>query len=124
MTEEPSLIIQVPRGSAIESQLRNEPPPAVSAANALVQTGPTDDHGYLEELAGEVVLSVPSPEELARQGDVLRRVLREAGTGASPLVVLVGAAEELEDDLAASVVAAARDSPRTVILRVNRPSER
>jgi hypothetical protein len=123
MPEQPTLIIQVPRGSAIESQLQNDPPPAVRADHVLVQTGPTDDQGNLEALAGEVVLSVPSPEELTRDID-LQRVLRQAGTGTAPLVIVVEAAEELQDSEAAAVVSAASDAPRTVILRVVRPSER
>jgi hypothetical protein len=63
MPGQPSLIIQVPRGSAIESQLRNHPPAAVSADHVLIQTGPTDDRGNLEAMGGEVVLSYPSPED-------------------------------------------------------------
>jgi hypothetical protein len=124
MAEQPALIIQVPRSSAIERQLRDEPPSAVRAEDVLVQTGPTDDAGNLEELAGEIVLSVPSPEELARHSDDVERVLRGAGTGTAPLVVVVEAAEELQEDEAAPVVAAARRAPRPVILRVIRPSER
>jgi hypothetical protein len=124
MAEEPTLIIQVPRGSAIERQLRDQPPPALSGDDVLVQTGPTDAHGNLEEMAGEVVLSVPAPEELTRSPDDLQRVLHQAGTGTAPLVVVVGAAEELQDHQVAAVVAAAHRAPRTVILRVIRPSER
>jgi hypothetical protein len=124
MLDQPILIIQVPRGSAIESQLRNQPPAAVSADDVLVQTGPTDDRGYLEAMAGEVVLSYPSPEELTRHSDDVQRVVRLAGTGSAPLVVVIDAAEELQEDQAALVVAAARHAPRTVVLRVIRPSER
>jgi hypothetical protein len=77
MADEPTLIVQVPLGSAIERQLRDEPPPPFRTDEVLVQTGPTDDQGTLEELAGEAV-----------------------------------------------VLAAARNAPRPVILRVIRPSER
>ena len=77
----------------------------------LVETGPTDEQGNLEALAGETVLSVPSFEELERQADGLRHVLRQAGTGTQPLVIVVGAAEEIEDRLATAVVDAARDAP-------------
>jgi hypothetical protein len=123
MEEQPALIIQVPRGSAIERQLRDEPPEALRGDDVLVQTAPTDDEGNLEQLAGEVVLSVPAPAELLRQADELARVLRLAGTGTAPLVIVVQAAEELEDDQAALVVEAARRAPRPVILRIVRPSE-
>jgi hypothetical protein len=124
MADEPTLIVQVPLGSAIERQLRDEPPPPFRTDEVLVQTGATDDQGTLEELAGEVVFSVPSPQELPRQGDDLHRVLRAPGTGTSPLVIVVEAAEVLQDEEAAVVLAAARNAPRPVILRVIRPSER
>ena len=92
--------------------------------DVLVETGPTDEQGTLEALAGETVLSVPSFEELERQVDGLRHLLRQAGTGTQPLVIVVGAAEEIEDQVATAVVAAARDAPRPVFVRVIRPSER
>jgi hypothetical protein len=124
MAEQPTLIIQVPRGSAIERQLRTGPPPAISGDDVLVQTAPTDSHGNLEQLAGEVVLSVPGPAELGRQAGEVRRVLKEPGTGTAPLVIVVEAAEALQDDQAAVVVEAARRAPRPVILRIVRPAER
>jgi hypothetical protein len=120
----PTLIIQVPRGSAIERQLEADPPAAIRGHDVLVQAAPTDDEGNLEALAGEVVLSVPAPEELVRQADEVQRVLRNAGTGTAPLVIVLEAAEELRDDQAAPVVQAAQRAPRLVILRIMRPSER
>ncbi len=123
MAPDPILIVQVPRGSALERQLREQPPPSLATADVLVQTAPTDDEGNLEALAGEVVFSVPGPQELARQADAVQRAVRQAGTGTAPLVVEVGAAEELLDEQAAPVAAAARRAGRTVILRVIRPSE-
>jgi hypothetical protein len=92
--------------------------------DVLVETGPTDERGNLEQMAGEPALSVPSFEELERQVDGLRHVLRQAGTGTQPLVIVVGAAEQIEDELATAVVDAARDAPRAVFVRVIRPSER
>ena len=121
--EQPNLIFQVPRGSEIERQLRSEPPLVFPSNEVLVETGPTDDQGNLEALAGETVLSVPSFAELARQAEELKRVLRRAGTGTEPLVVVVGAAEVLQDQEATAVVEAARDAPRPVFVRVIRPSE-
>ncbi len=123
MAEQPSLIIQVPRGSAVERQLRAAPLQTIRDHEVVIQTPPTDDEGSLEELAGEVVLSVPGPEELARRADEVERVLRHAGTGTAPLVVVVGAAEELRDDELAAVVDAAQRASRPVILRIIRPSE-
>jgi hypothetical protein len=85
---------------------------------------PADERGSLDALPGLTVLSVPSFGELERQLDELRHVLRQAGTGTEPLVVVVGAAEEIEERLATAVVDAARDAPRPVFVRVIRPSER
>ena len=90
----------------------------------MVQTGPTDEQGNLEALAGETVLSVPSFEELERQSDALRHLLGQAGTGTEPLVIVIGAAEVIGDQLASAVVDAARHAPRPVFVRVIRPSER
>src|SRR6202012_5606140 len=120
----PNVIFQVPSGSAIAQQLRDDPPPALRGDTVLVEIGPTDEKGNLEALAGETVFSVPSFEELERVTDELARVLRQAGTGTKPLVVVIGAAEEIEDRLAGAVVEAARDAPRPVFVRVIRPSER
>lgn len=124
MAEEPTLIIQVPRGSAIERQLRAAPPPAIRIHDVLIQSAATDDEGNLEALGGEVVLSVPAPSALARQADEVEHVLRRAGTGAAPLVVVIEAAEELENDQVAPIVEAAGRVSRPVVLRIIRPSER
>ncbi|MBV9005377.1 MAG: hypothetical protein JO181_12020, partial [Solirubrobacterales bacterium] len=70
--------------------------------------------------AGEVVLSVPSPETLSREADEVRRVITRAGAGIEPLVVVVEAAEEVRQEELAVVVEAAEHSPRPVILRVVR----
>lgn len=124
MAEEPTLIIQVPRGSAIERQLRDRPPASLRGDDVLVQTGRTDARGVLEETAGEVVLALPAPEGLARQAGEVTRVLDRAGTGTAPLVVVVEAGEELLEEEAATLIGAARKARRPVILRIVRPSER
>ena len=123
MAAEPSLIVQVPRGSAIEQQLRHQRPLSLSADDVIVETGRTDDHGVLEELAGDVVLALPAPEELRRQSAELRRVIDEAGAGAAPLVVVIEAGEELRDEEVAPLIEAARGASRPVILRIMRPAE-
>jgi hypothetical protein len=124
MAEEPALIIQVPRGSAIERQLHDRRPASLTADDVLVQTGPTDARGVLEEMGGEVVLGLAAPEELARQAAEVARVLDRAGSGQAPLVVVVQAGEELLDEQATPIVDAARRARRPVILRIIRPSER
>ena len=124
MAEQPSLIIQVPRGSAIERQLHDRPPASLRTDDVVVQTGPTDARGVLEEMAGDVVLALPAPEELGRHVGELRRVLDQAGSGTPPLVVVIQAGEELLEEEAAPIVDAARTARRPVILRIIRPSER
>ena len=110
------LIIQAARGSAVERQLDARAPEGV-----ILEAGPADGAGHLAPpAAGQVVLSVPSPEALTRDAAEVRRVIAEAGTGTEPLVVVVQAAEELRDDELAAVVAAADHAARPVILRVMR----
>ena len=106
------------RGSAVETALRASPPPA---DDVVVTAGPADAEGHLEPPdAGEVVLSVPSPEAFAREPDEVRRVIARAGTGEEPLVVVVEAADEVRGDELAAVLAAAEHTSRGVILRVLR----
>jgi hypothetical protein len=115
MADEPTLIIQVPSGSAVHQQLAGEAP----RGHVVVEVGPTDDEGFLEApAAGQVVLSVLSPEALAREADEVERVIAQAGEGVEPLVVVVQAAEELREDELAPVLEAASRTSRAVILRV------
>jgi hypothetical protein len=119
MSPDDPLIIQVAQGGAVERRLRGDPPPSVAGGAAVIDAGPADDRGRLEPPdAGQVVLSVPSPEALARDPDDVRRVIAGAGTGVEPLVVVVEAAEELREDELAPVLEAARHTDRGVILRV------
>jgi hypothetical protein len=121
MAHQPRLIIQVARGSAVEQQLSASPPQGVGDGEVIVDVGYTTADGHLEPpTAGAVVLSVPSPEALAREADEVRRVIAHAGSGAEPLVVEVQAAEELRDDELAAVLEAAGHTPRPVILRIIR----
>jgi hypothetical protein len=121
MATEPALIVQVPRGGAVDRALGADPPQAVADGEIVVTRGPTDADGRLEPPeAGEVVLAVPSPETLEREPDEVRRVIQRAGTGTDPLVVEVEGAEELRDEELAAVVAAAEHTSRAVILRILR----
>jgi hypothetical protein len=121
MAHQPRLIIQVARGSAVERQLSTSPPQAIAFGEVVVEAGYTTADGHLEPPeVGQVVLSVPSPESLAREPDEVRRVIARAGTGVEPLVVVVEAAEELRDNELAAVVDATDHAPRPVILRVMR----
>jgi hypothetical protein len=119
MSADDPLIIQVAQGGAVERRLRSDPPASVASGAAVLDAGPADDRGRLEPPdVGQVVLSVPSPEALARDPDDVRRVIAGAGTGAEPLVVVVEAAEALRDDELEPVLDASRRTDRAVILRV------
>ncbi len=121
MAYQPSLIIQLARGGAVDRQLSAQAPLSVARGEVVVEHGPTDAEGHLEPPAGgQVVLSVPSPEALAREAGEVRRVIADAGTGVEPLVVVVEAAEELRGDELAAILEAAGDSSRAVILRIMR----
>lgn len=87
----------------------------------IVEALPADAAGNLDPPdAGEVVLTVPSPESLAREPDAVRRAIRLAGHGAAPLVIVVDAAEEVRDEELASALEAAEHSDRPVIVRIIR----
>jgi hypothetical protein len=118
---QPSLIIELPRGGAVERQLSRDSLPAVASGEVVVEPGPTDPEGNLESSrAGQVVLSVASPEALRHETAEVRRVIERAGTGVEPLLLVVEAAEELREDELAAVVEAAEHAPRAVILRIVR----
>jgi hypothetical protein len=111
------LIIQVARGGAVDRQLRDSPP----SGDAIVEVLAADAAGHLDPPdVGEVVLSVPSPESLAREPDTVRRAIRLAGRGPEPLVVIVEAAEELRDEELGAALDAAEHGDRPVILRIIR----
>lgn len=121
MAHQPRLIIQLARGGAVDRQLSAQPPQGMASGEVVVDVGPADAEGHLEPpAAGKVVLSVPSPEALAREAGEVRRVIAQAGTGVEPLVVVVEAAEELRDDELAAIVDAAGHTSRPVILRIMR----
>jgi hypothetical protein len=119
IVNEPRLIVEVPSGGALERALGSSPLASIADGEVLVESGPTDAQGNLEaQDAGQVVLSVASPEALRREADEVRRVIAHAGEGAQPLVIEVEAAEDLREDELGAVIEAARHTPRAVILRV------
>jgi hypothetical protein len=118
---DPILILQVPRGGAVDRQLSAQPPAGVASGEVAVEHGPTDDDGNLEAAgAGQIVLSVLSPEVLEHEADEVHRVIAQAGEGVEPLVVVVEAGEELRDEELAPLLEAARRSARAVIVRIIR----
>lgn len=115
------LILQIPAGGPLDDQLSDDPPATLAGDDVVVERGPTDSAGALEPpVAGQVVLSVPSPEALRRQANDLHQLIDGAGTSTEPIVVVVEAAEVLRDDELGAVAAAARRARRPVILRVIR----
>ena len=117
MPDDARLIIQVARGGAVDRQLRDSPP----SGDVVVQVIPADAAGHLDPPdAGEIILSVPSPESLAREPDAVRRAIGLAGHGPEPLVVIVEAAEELREEELASALDAAAHGNRPVVLRIIR----
>jgi hypothetical protein len=116
---EARLIVQVPRGSAVDRQLRENPPPSAASRLVALDPVPAGADGRLGPVAaGEVVLSVPSPEALSRQPEQVRQVISQAEAAADPLVVVVDVAEELREDELAVVLGAAVAADRVVLLRV------
>ena len=113
MTTEGVLIVQLPRGSAVERNWGEELPPSIASGRVVLEhfagEGPPE--------AGEVVLSVLSPEALRDRQQVCDAI-DEAPDGGGPLVVIVEAAEYLREDELAAVLAAADRTSRPVILRV------
>ena len=121
MADQPRLIIELPSGGAVDRQLRAQALASLASGEVVVEDGPTDAGGALEaSTAGQVVLSVPSPESLRREAAEVRRVIAHAGTGVEPLVVVVEAAEELREEELTAVLEAATHTSRAVILRIVR----
>jgi hypothetical protein len=115
MVSAPTLVVELPVGGAVHVQFQDQPPPPEVAVVPL----PADEAGRLEAPdAGQVVMSVLSPEGLIREHDEVRRVIRAAGTGDEPVVIVVEAAGELREDELAAILGPARGSRRPVILRI------
>lgn len=118
---EPRLIVQVPAGGEVDRGLRDSPPPSLAGGDIVVERLATDEQGVLEPpAAGQVVLSLPSPEALRRDAGSVREVIDRAGTSTEPIVVVIEAAEELREEELVAVRDAADRAPRPVILRVVR----
>jgi hypothetical protein len=117
----PRLIVEVPSGGALERTLGANPPASVADGDVVVESGPTDAQGNLESQdAGQIVMSVPSPEALRREPEEVRRVIAGAGEGTRPLVIEVEDAEDLREQELGAILEATRHTSRAVILRVVR----
>jgi hypothetical protein len=121
MADDVKLIIQLPRDSAVDRYFRETPPSSLSSGRVVLEHLPADEQGrILEPPGGEVILSVLSPEAIAREAEQIGRVIKQASAAGEPLVVQLQAAEELRDDELAVIIAAAERARRVVILRVLR----
>ena len=119
MTSDAVVIVQVPRGGAVDRYLRTYPPPSVASGRAVVDRVAAEPDGRLgPPEAGEVVVSVLSPAGLRRDQQQVRDVIRQAAPDSGPLVIVIEAAEELREDELAAVLDAAARADRDVVLRV------
>jgi hypothetical protein len=119
MISEVGLIVQLPRDGAVDRHLRADPPPSVASGRVALDHVVGDAEGRLgPPEAGEVVMSVLSPEALRRERQQVQDVVRRAADTDEPLVIIVEAAEDLREDELAAVLAAAAHTHRRVILRV------
>ena len=118
MAKEVGLIVELTRDSAVDRNVRADLPPSVKSGRVALDHIEADDLGRLSPPpAGEVVLTVLSPEALRRDPQVVRDAIAQADSDQPPVIV-VQAAEYLREDEIAAVLDAADRADRTVILRV------
>jgi hypothetical protein len=118
MANDAVVIVQISRGGAVDRHWAEEMPPSVVDGRVVVEHLAAEAGALGPPEAGEVILSVLSPEALARDRREIRDVLRRAPDGDEPLVILVEAAEYLREDELAAVQDAAEGAHRRVIVRV------
>ena len=121
---EAALIVQVPRDGAVDRNWREDSgdsgglPPSIASGQVIVERLAPGADGRLEPPeAGQVVLSVLSPEAL-REPEQVRDAVGHAPAGEQALVIVIEAAEYLREDELAVALDAAHRSRRLVILRV------
>ncbi len=119
MAKEVGVIVELARGSALDRNLRGDTPRSVSSGRVVLDHLAGNENGSLgPPPAGQVVMSVLSPEALRRDPQAVQDSVGQADTGDEPPVIIVEAAEYLREDELAAVVEAADLADRTVILRV------
>ena len=118
MAKEVGVIVELARDSVLDRNLRADMPPSVPSGRVVLDHLPADENGRLgPPPAGQVVMSVLSPEAL-RDRQAVRSSVTQADTGDQPPMILVAAAEYLREDELTAVLEAADLADRTVILRV------
>jgi hypothetical protein len=116
---EAALIVQVPRGGAVDRNWREDTPPGIASHEVIVERLPAGADGRLDQPeAGQIVMSVLSPETFSAEPEQVQGAVGGAPAGEQALVILVEAAEYLREDELAVVLGAAKRSHRLVILRV------
>lgn len=119
MENEAELIIQLPRDSSVDVHLREEPPASLTDRRVVLEHLTAGPDGKLAPPeAGEILLTVPSPEALRREYDEVLRQVVDAAEDGGPLVLLVEGAEYLRDDEISAVLDAAEATKRVLILRI------
>ena len=118
MAKEVGLVVELTRGSAVDRNVRADVPPSIKSGRVALDHIEADDLGRLSPPpAGQVVLTVLSPEALRRDPQVVRDAIAQADSDQPPVIV-VEAGEYLREDEIAAVLDAADRADRTVILRV------
>jgi hypothetical protein len=117
MAENVDLIIQLPAGSAIDRNLEADPPSSVISGRAIVERiQPGPEEGTIQPpVAGQVLLSFLSPEDLRRETDQIKQEIGSA-EGSEPPVVVLEVAEYLREDELTFLLRAAAEAKRVVIL--------
>lgn len=119
MENEAELIIQLPRDSSVDVHVREEPPASLTDRRVVLEHLTAGPDGKLAPPeAGEILLTVPSPEALRREYDEVLRQVVDAAEDGGPLVLLVEGAEYLRDDEISAVLDAAEATKRVLILRI------
>ena len=119
MAKEVGLIVELTRDSAVDRNIRADVPPSVKSGRVVLDHIEADDLGRLSPPpAGEVVLTVLSPEGLRRDSQVVRDAVAQAAGDDQPPVIVVEEAEYLREDELAAVLDAADRADRVVIVRI------
>jgi hypothetical protein len=118
MRSEATVIVQLARDGLVDRQLRADPPPSVVDGRVVLDHIAGGPGGRLgPPAAGQIVLSVLSPEAL-RETQEVSDAVSGAGDGDEPPVIIVEAAEELRQEELDAVLDAAGRADRIVIVRI------
>ena len=113
------VIVELARDGEVDRNLRADPPPSLASDQVVldqIEAGPHGNIGPPE--AGEVIMSVPSPEAVRRDVQEVRDAVSQADDSDEPLTIVVEAAEYLREDELSVVLDAAQRAGRLVILRI------